>query len=92
MVSVKDVLALLDKWPQWKAITGLPARVDKLEARVKDLEDQLSGGVGDRCPSCGKPSFMVESSKPDDVFGEGGAIRRMYKCSQCGYEEERMIA
>ena len=38
MLSIQDLLALLDHWPLWKRVKESPARLDALEKRIADLE------------------------------------------------------
>lgn len=92
MLSITDLLALLDKWPSWKRITDAPARITALEQRVLMLEKQMRGGSGTdaTCPKCGEPTFLLISSAPDDVFGQLGQSRRHYRCAECGFEESKL--
>jgi hypothetical protein len=70
-------------------------------ARLKDMlreRDakiaQLTSAQGERCPSCGKATFLVKSSKPHPQFGTVGGLNRVYRCADagCGYEETKLIA
>jgi hypothetical protein len=59
----------------------------ELKAKIKELESD----AGEPCPRCRKKTWIVESSRPDDHFGDLGAVRRDYKCSACGFTESVMI-
>ena len=58
-----------------------------LKQRIKENENI----EGDPCPKCRMRSYQLVSSKPDDIFGEAGGIRRLYKCSSCGFSEEKLV-
>ncbi len=56
------------------------------------LKEQISNfAKGDPCPKCKQPSWEIESSKPDPTFGDLGGQRRTYKCSECGFTEDKVI-
>jgi hypothetical protein len=59
----------------------------KLIARNADLENS----EGERCPKCRKQGWQLDTSFPDPTFGDLGGIRRVYKCSQCGFSETKFI-
>ena len=90
MISVKDILALLDKIPIWKQLNELPARVTELENRVQALESKKVT-KSEICPRCKEDAYMLESSKPNVHFGDTGAQDRLYKCQSCGFEETKMV-
>lgn len=41
MISVSDILKILDQVPIWKTVKELPKRIDALEAENKELRAQL---------------------------------------------------
>ena len=90
MSTVDSILALLNKWPKWKRLTELPEKFDAMEARIKALEQKLSGS-GDECPRCHQRTFQLINSKEDPLFGEVGGVRREYRCSSCNFEESKLI-
>ena len=59
----------------------------KLKEKIRALE----AVEADPCPKCRKRTYELESSRPDPTFGEVGAIRRTYKCSDCGFSEQKLI-
>lgn len=59
----------------------------ELQEKVRKLESV----EGEKCPRCQKPTWIVESSKPDKVFGQLGGIRREYRCTECGFEESQLV-
>ena len=59
----------------------------QLKAKVLDLEST----EGEQCPKCKKRGWQLESSHPDPTFGELGGVRRTYKCSLCGFSENKLI-
>jgi DNA-directed RNA polymerase subunit M/transcription elongation factor TFIIS len=87
MVSVSDLLTLLDKVPVWKRIKELPDRIVKLESRVSELEGKLGKPLSkDACPKCGERQFFVEHSR---TVGAVGLQERIYKCRACEFVEKR---
>jgi uncharacterized protein with PIN domain len=64
----------------------LRAKVQVLEARVQEL---LRPSLP-RCPKCGMAAFALTKSEPDPLMGDLGAFRRLYKCNECGFSENRM--
>lgn len=59
-------------------------------ARLKSEVSALKNVDGDPCPKCRKRGWQLESSKRDPIFGDLGGLRRLFKCSLCGYSEERL--
>jgi len=59
----------------------------RLKERVKDLEKV----GGELCVKCHKYGWQLETSTPDPIFGPVGGIRRTYKCSFCGFSEEKLV-
>jgi len=68
-------------------MAGLMNEKLELENRIKELESV----EGDPCPKCRKRGWQIEKSEPDEVYGLIGGIRRTYKCSFCGFSEEKLI-
>ena len=66
---------------------GLRRRVLDLEERVRELESL----DGEQCPRCRKRTWIVEDSKKDRKFGNLGAIRREYRCTECDLTESVLI-
>jgi hypothetical protein len=61
----------------------------ELKQRVRELEQVEA----EPCPKCRKRTWELQRSKPDEIFGRLGGIRRIYRCadSACGYSEEKLI-
>jgi hypothetical protein len=59
----------------------------QLKARIRSLESM----EGEKCPKCRRPGLQLESSTPDAIFGDVGGMRRLYKCSLCGFSESKLI-
>jgi hypothetical protein len=88
-LTVKDLLALLEKLPSWKDIAAAPGRIDALEQRIAELETKLARRPGETCPSCGELEFRVEKSVPAGSFkeqAEGRRDRHMH-CAACGFRD-----
>ena len=90
MITVSDILKILDKIPIWKQLKDLPARIEALERRLEALEQDRTAVKGEKCPSCGAYEFMVTATKPHPLMGEVGIKERTYTCSGCGFTEPRI--
>lgn len=99
LISVSDVLKLLDQLPVWKTIKLLPQRVDALEKenavlkqRLDELLAEPNQAAGEVCKACGEPAVRRISSKPSSVsFGRLGARDEVWKCEACGDTETRLV-
>lgn len=80
---------MLRNIPIWNDLLKLPKKVAELEERVKALEGGESVTF-DRCPKCKKPAFELISSSPNKMMSEIGAVDRVYRCNQCGFEESKL--
>lgn len=58
--------------------------------KLKSEVAALKNVDGDPCPKCRKRGWQLESSKRDSIFGDLGGMRKTFKCSLCGYSEERL--
>lgn len=92
MPSLKDLLAVLDRWPRWKRIVEAPARIDALERRLAALEAAQHAPPLETCPSCGQKACRLTGARPDRLFAHTGGTRRSYRCDNCGQESERLVA
>jgi hypothetical protein len=90
LVSVKDIIVILDNIPIWKQLKELPAKLEALEKRVAELENKVTL-TADNCPKCKAKTFELLSTAPDPVFGEMGVQKRLYQCSACGFEESKSV-
>lgn len=91
MSMIGDVLAALKATSEWNDLVASARRVPDMERRVAELESRLMGNTGSRCPSCGQNAFRLIDSKPDEIFGALGGSRRTYKCTLCGFGEEKIV-
>lgn len=102
--SYKEIVALLKKGAtieaQEKIMELREAALElqeenvRLGAEVLELKERvaaLESFDGEPCPKCRKPAWVVESSEPDRQFGDMGAIRREYKCTECGFSESTLV-
>ena len=77
-----------------EAVLTLQEENVELKAENIELREQIisvQSGDGEVCPLCTKKTWVVESSELDHQFGERGTYRRNYVCSECGFEEFRLI-
>ena len=58
----------------------------QLQEKIRDLES-----AGEKCPRCSKRTWLVDGSYPHPTHGDLGATNRVYKCSECGFTETKMI-
>ena len=91
MLTISDILKLLDKIPIWNQLKNLPAKVEKLELRIAELENPQPKSQHDQCPKCHDYSFELISSEPHPDFGEMGVKNRLYRCSNCDFKETKFI-
>jgi len=92
MISVSDLLKILDKLKIWKELKALPAKVAELEARISTLENsKKTNNDAEFCPKCRANTMEFISSEPDPIFGECGLYNRTYKCPTCGTSEITQI-
>lgn len=89
MSALQDLLALLDRWDEWKIIRQTPSQLDLLAQRVSELEQKLARCPGEGCPKCGELELRVVSSKPDPTMGELGVRQYHVKCQKCSFEDWR---
>jgi len=92
LITVSDLLALLDKIPIWKTLYHLPGRVAALEQRLARLEASPPAPADENCPKCHAAAFKLIASAPDATMGPLGYLRRVYRCSVCSHEEPRLVA
>jgi uncharacterized protein with PIN domain len=58
----------------------------------KQLKAQLAETVeAEPCPRCRRKGWRVQSSEPDAMFGELGAVRRLYECDFCRFSESPLM-
>ncbi|PTX45612.1 hypothetical protein IQ03_04520 [Gemmobacter caeni] len=93
MISVSDIVKILDQIPVWKTLKALPGRIEALERRVAELEGAklLPGKLpGEPCPACGMPGLRRTSSKVSSgPFGVLGARDEEWTCESCGEIDHR---
>jgi len=94
-VSVSDMLKLLDQIPIWKAVSGLPKRVAKLERKVADLQEKSAGTIasptresGRECPICGA-TMKVTLETPHRHFGFSSLKIHHMECPECRHKTTR---
>jgi len=93
MISVSDILKLLDQIPIWKAVSGLPRRVSELEKKVAELEGKIGDSTpgfqsGRECPICGA-SMKVLGEFPHPQFAFAGRKVHDMECPECGHKTRR---
>jgi len=99
LISVSDILKILDQVPIWKTVKELPKRVEALEKANAELEAKLKliGAAppkahGQICPACGEPAVRRKSSQPHKGhFADMGVRDEIWTCEICGDSETRMV-
>lgn len=93
MLSVSDILKILDQVPVWKVLTKTPGRLDALEKRIAALEEakMLPGlSPGEPCPACGAHALRRTSSeKSKGPMADLGARDEVWTCASCGEKDVR---
>ncbi|WP_027234700.1 ABC transporter C-terminal domain-containing protein [Leisingera caerulea] len=80
MISVSDILKILDKAPIWTTLKEMPQRIEALEARVAELEAKPAKAEHlETCELCGKPA-KVTDLKDHPHFGTFGVKLRTVTC------------
>ncbi len=67
-------------------IASLIEENTELKSKLRVIENT----EGEPCPKCHKRGWHLEESKPDKIFGDLGGMRRLYKCSICGFSEGKL--
>ena len=81
MFGLKDLIALLDRWDEWKRIKSAADRVPELADRIEALEDRLAGKGGIQCPQCASLDVRLSYSGLTD--NEKSVFER-WECKDCG--------
>jgi len=96
MISVSDILKILDNAPVWKTLKALPGQVKALEERVAALEKRLDapglarGGARDVALTCAlcQGGMRVVAERADPTFGRFGIKTHHVVCDDCGHETD----
>ena len=92
MISVSDILKILEKIPEWAGLKAMLRRIDELERRVAALEAAGTGKISEpRCPLCETGVLKTKSVRPDPTFGDMGVQQHTLVCSDCSHTERRQI-
>ena len=85
MLSVSDMLKILDQIPAWKALRTMPGRMDALEKRLDQLETRLTSPAAPphltRCATCGGEARVI-GVRDHPAFAELGHKLRTVECAQ----------
>lgn len=93
MISLTDIVRLLEQLPIWKQLVAIPKRMDALEARIAALETKAITPpvpLKDPCPLCGV-GMKVTAVRPDPAFGRAGVKRHDMECPGCGHKEDKQV-
>lgn len=70
-------------------------QIADLTSENADLKGQIAevtSATGELCPKCNKRTFELISSAPDEIFGDLGAVKRVYQCSGCQFSESKVVS
>jgi regulator of replication initiation timing len=59
--------------------------------QLKEQVRQLKSVDADPCPKCRARAWELERSEPHKSMGDLGVIIRHYKCSVCGFTEQKTV-
>lgn len=68
-------------------LAGVVEENVELKAKIRRLEARDA----EPCPKCRKPAWELERSQPHARMGDLGVIIRYYKCSECGFAEQKTV-
>ncbi len=88
MLTINELIKLLEKAPLWKRHAPLPDKVAELECRVAALETHLADRTsGAYCEHCGSGNVKRIGAVPDPAFGDvfGDKLPK-YRCENCEQE------
>lgn len=89
MAILSEILALLDKWPEWKRVKDAPGRIDDLEKRLAALEKQPTAKPGEPCPGCGEPAMRRTEQLERKFGGHIVGTTEVWTCGECGALDRR---
>jgi C4-type Zn-finger protein len=99
--KVQDASAKIHDAELKNLVGDLSLKVAELKVQLANMIDEntdLKGQVktlqqadGEPCPRCRKRTWAVIASAPHPMFGDMGALLRTYRCSECGFSEEKII-
>ena len=88
MLTVTELLKILDKVPLIKDLKPLPSKVEELERRIAALETRLANTARSAfCEHCGSGNVERIGSVPHPTFGRAlGKKLPKFRCHDCGEE------
>jgi transcription elongation factor Elf1 len=89
MISISDILAILDKIPIWKKLKEMPSKIESLEKRIAELENKTLK-PNEVCPRCHSEEYSVVSTYPIKEMLRTFNVRQ-YQCKVCDFKEEIRI-
>jgi hypothetical protein len=89
MFGLKDLMELLDRWDEWKAVRAGPGRIDALEKEIAELRERL--GPSDKwppdvCKACGARALRLGWTRADQTVKK---IKQDWNCGECRAVEVR---
>ena len=93
MLTLSEVLRVLDSWSDWKRLKQTPGELDALRSRIERLEASLAGrsASAEACPRCHAAQWQLDRTESDPTFGDLGVQRRVYVCRSCGHTEYKQL-
>ena len=101
--NIKEIFELLKKGATIEAqqkimelketMISLQEENVKLKGENLSLRQQLEMSErGERCPKCKKGTWNLIASNPHPILEDMGVLERTYKCSECGFTENRAFS
>ena len=82
MISVSDIVKILDQVPVWKTLKAMPSQIAALEKRVAQLEGTPAKAAHlHTCEQCGAPA-KITNIKPHPTFDFAGRKVRTITCEE----------
>ena len=80
---------IFDRFPVWQRLQTIPTEIDKLQARVAELEEKLGNKwPGDVCRRCGaRAAYLANTRGPNAQ----GIITELWHCNQCEQDDNRSV-
>ncbi|TWB15594.1 hypothetical protein [Nitrospirillum bahiense] len=92
IISVTDIVKILDQIPIWKQLIAIPKEIKSLQERVAALEADLKARPAPiPCPVCESGGLKVKAVRPHPTFHFAGRQVREMECDNpaCGHKENR---
>ena len=93
MITLGDIVGLLDKLKFWQDLKTLPGRMAEMEKRLALLEGTKARPDRPACPICETGTMRTAKVEPHPISGDLGGQLHSLSCENatCGHTETREI-